>query len=290
MEIEPLESRRMLSATHTPSVVADGANTFSEAPSLGTLAGPLVVKNALSRREPGDFLRFTVRSLGNVNLALSGLSANANLRLLNARGKLVASAERPGTRTETVSKKLKPGTYTVAVDRARRAANTPYTLALQADDNFETVAIDGKTYTLGITPAGGSTAPISTIRETWVSIHGWRSTPEDMRSVATAIGESSDEVQVLDLNWSTVAANRDLVSVALRVDQVAAWAAEKLREWNIPSSNLNLVGHSLGGYMTDELARRVAGGVDRIVALDPATVSLGGWDFSGTNFAAHSRY
>jgi hypothetical protein len=34
----------------------------------------------------------------------------------------------------------------------------------------------------------------------------------------------------------------------------------------------------------------MSGGVDRIVALDPATPALGGIDFSNTNFAAHSKY
>jgi pimeloyl-ACP methyl ester carboxylesterase len=287
MYFESLENRLVLSA---PIVSMDGSEVFRRAGSLGKLGGTLIVNNELSAGESTDHLRFTVRSLGNVNLTLAGLSANANLRLLTADGDLVASAARTRARSDSISAKLDRGTYTIAVDRGRRAADTAYSLSLQADLNYESVRIDGRTYTLGLAHADGSAAAISASRETWVVIHGWQSKPDATHRVAVGIDASSSRNQVLELDWSPVAADANIAAVALRVDEVAAWAAAKLRSWGIPNTSLNLTGHSLGGYMTDEIARRVPGGVDRIVALDPATVNVAGVDLSDTNYAAHSRY
>jgi pimeloyl-ACP methyl ester carboxylesterase len=78
--------------------------------------------------------------------------------------------------------------------------------------------------------------------------------------------------------------------VITRVPDVAAFVAQKLTGWGIPRTQINLVGHSYGGYMADQVAKRISGGVDRIVALDPATLALAGVDFSGTDYAAHSHF
>lgn len=285
--IEPLEPRVVLSVATT---AVDGGNTFAAAANLGRVSGTLVVNNALSGGESSDYFRFTVRSRGNVNVSLGGLSANANLRLLNADGATLSSSGRARSRSESISRSLGRGTYTLAVDRGKRAADTPYKLTLQADLNSASVAIDGATYTLSLNRADGSTAPIVTDRETWVVIHGWLSTPSATHRLADAIDASSKRNQVLELDWSQAALDENVVAVALRVADIGAWAAAKLNDWGIPGGLLNLAGHSFGGYMTDEIARRISGGVDRIVALDPATPSLGGFDLSGTNYAVHSKY
>jgi pimeloyl-ACP methyl ester carboxylesterase len=178
----------------------------------------------------------------------------------------------------------------VGADRGKRAADTPYMLRLQADLNYEGVDIGGTSYTLGLTRADRSSAPILSDAETWVVIHGWLGSPKDIHSLAGAIDAASKHVQVLELDWSEVADNSDAVTVVFDVPDVGAWAARKLTSWGISGANINLVGHSYGGYMTDQIAKNVSGGVDRIVALDPATAALGGIDFSGTNYAAHSQY
>jgi pimeloyl-ACP methyl ester carboxylesterase len=284
--IESLEPRLVLS---TPTLTLDGGDTFATATNLGRTAGALVVQNALSPSESSDFYSFSVRSKGNVNLTLSGLSANANLRLFNASGKLLNNAARKGTRSESVSRTLDAGLYTIAIDRGRDAADTAYSLTLQADLNYSRVSIDGQAYTVALTRADGASAPIEPDRETWVVIHGWQGAPDSVHRLATAVDAASRYNQVLELDWSSIAADPNVTTVALNVSQVAAYAATQLSAWGIPNLNINLIGHSFGGYMTDEIARRIAGGVNRIVALDPASPEVAGIDISNTEFASHSR-
>jgi pimeloyl-ACP methyl ester carboxylesterase len=284
---ETLEGRVVLSV---PVVGADGSETFGAAPSLGKLNGAVLVQNALAGGESTDFYSFSLRSQGNVNLTLGGLSANANLRLFDADGRQLAISNRTRSRSDWISQTLGRGAYTVSVDRGKRAANTSYALTLQADLNYETVRIDGRDYDIGLTRADGSAAAIAADRETWVVIHGWQSTPKATHRVAAAIQAASSRVQVLELDWSQAAADVDVAAVALRVADVGAFVARKLAAWGVPGANVNLVGHSFGGYMTDEIARRVSGGVNRVVALDPATPTVAGVDVSSTNYAAHSRY
>jgi pimeloyl-ACP methyl ester carboxylesterase len=284
---ETLENRLVLSV---PVVGADGGETFAAAPSVGKLNGAVRVQNALSNGESSDFYQFSLRSQGNVNLALDGLSANANLRLFDQDGRQLGISDRTKTRGDWISQTLGRGTYTASVDRGKRAANTSYALTMQADLNYETVAIDGKSYDLGLTRADGLSRQIEADKETWVVIHGWQSGPDAVHRVAAAIQAASDRVQVLELDWSQAAADLNAAAVALRVPDVGAFVARKLGDWGIAGTNVNLVGHSFGGYMADEIARRVSGGVNRVVALDPAAPVVAGVDLSGTNYAAHSKY
>ena len=284
---ETLEDRLVMSV---PVVGADGSETFAAAPSVGKLNGAVLVKNALSGGESSDFYQFTLRSEGNVNLVLANLSANANMRLFDADGRQLAISNRTRTRDDWISRTLGRGTYTVSVDRGKAAGNTSYALTMQADLNYETVTIDGKSYDIGLQRADGSSAAIAADKETWVVIHGWQSSPRAIHRVAAAIQAASSRVQVLELDWSEAAADLNAAAVALRVADVGAFAARKLAAWGIAGANINLVGHSFGGYMTDEIARRVSGGVNRLVALDAAAPVVAGIDISNTNFAAHSKY
>ena len=70
---------------------------------------------------------------------------------------------------------------------------------------------------------------------------------------------------------------------------VAQWAVDKLKSWGIPSSKINLMGHSLGALVADQLAKKISGGVNKIVALDPAT-DIPGTSFTGVDFAADSQF
>lgn len=284
---ETLEERLVLSV---PTVGLDGSEKVRWATPLGKLAGALVVNNALSSGESSDCFAFSVRSLGNVNVTLSGLSANANLRLFNSSGKRIAISGNLHSRSEAISLSLGRGDYEVTVDRGKNAGDTNYSLRLQADLNYESVEVGGKAYTLGLIRADRSTAPIASDAETWVVIHGWLGSPSAVHGLSTAIDEASRHLQVLELDWSQVASDVNAVNVVFNVPDVGAWAASKLGSWGIAGGNINLVGHSYGGYMTDQIAKRISGGVDRLVALDPATAALGGVDFSGTNYAAHSQY
>jgi hypothetical protein len=187
MPLEPLEPRLLLTAT----LSLDGAESFRRATPLGRVSGVLTLSNSLSRHESSDFFSFSVRSQGNVNLTLAGLSANANLRLFDATGRQLAISARTRARPESISRTLPRGAYTLSIDRGKRAQGTAYSLTLQADLNYQTVNIAGTDYKLALVRSDNTSAPINPAAETWVVIHGWLSTPKSTATVANAINAAS---------------------------------------------------------------------------------------------------
>lgn len=291
--IETLEDRTVLSAGAPLVSEMDGGGTFAAARSVGQRSGSLVVNNALARREFADYFSFSVNTRGNVNLTLNNLTADADLRLYDADGDTITTSSASGAAAEHISRSLNAGAYVARVSRGVDAAAgtiIPYALGIQADLNYETVRIDGAHYTLGLIKADRTTNAVLPGRETWVAIHGWRDAPTDVHRVATAIDAAPGRNQVFEVDWSPAAASTDTNAVALRVPEVGAWVAKKLTSWGIAGQNVNLVGHSYGAYMADEIAMRIPGGVNRVVALDTAIPAIAGTDRENVNFAAHSKY
>jgi surface antigen/pimeloyl-ACP methyl ester carboxylesterase len=131
-----------------------------------------------------------------------------------------------------------------------------------------------------------SQQPNST-KSTWVVIHGMANNKPkgdildelvDTKNLANAIHDGSsknDQVWVLD--WRDAANSQNSFGIsdpsigASWIDNVATWTATTLNQLGITGSNINLVGHSLGAYVAAEIAAKIGGGVNNIIALDPAS-------------------
>jgi len=136
--------------------------------------------------------------------------------------------------------------------------------------------------------------------ETWIVIHGWNDWPTgdgltnaaDLASVIERYGDGNR--QVLTLDWSGMA-NRgrnqtdDLHDATVWIEEVAEATVEQLNEWNFDRNNINLVGHSLGAYVAYEISEQL-GGVNNLVALDPAASTQDGYDIDQVDFSDHSRW
>ncbi len=79
-----------------------------------------------------DFYRFTLDEAREINLRLSNLQANADLRLLDNRGRLLEASTQAGTRNERITTELEAGTYYLRVT-PRGNAQTRYALTVQAN-------------------------------------------------------------------------------------------------------------------------------------------------------------
>ena len=136
---------------------------------------------------------------------------------------------------------------------------------------------------------------ISSNQRTWIVVHGWNSSrsSENIAAVAQSLFQTRPGDQVLTLDWSAAA---DTFSPFLAEDSivpVAQWAAAALNGYGFAGTNLNLVGHSFGSYVADEIAQRIPGGVNTIVTLDPAVDVFGGYDPDANdevNFARDSLF
>ncbi len=115
---------------------------------------------------------------------------------------------------------------------------------------------------------------IVTNKTTWIVVHGWNAsrTSSNITNLASAIRMSRPNDQVLTLDWSKLADTGYLAPclAAANIVPVATWAAPVLQAYGFQPSNLNLVGHSFGAYVVDEIAKRMPSKVRSLVALDPA--------------------
>jgi pimeloyl-ACP methyl ester carboxylesterase len=150
----------------------------------------------------------------------------------------------------------------------------------------------------GVTPVTlhriDSSDPINPNLETWIVIHGLNSSASDMMDLARAVDGDSGNAQVLTLDWS-VGALPVLFLGEMYIEPVANWTAQTLATYGFNSSAINLIGHSWGAVMTAEIAEALPGGVNRVIALDPAEDAwpiAGGtsYDTDDVNFAAHSTF
>ncbi len=100
-----------------------------------------------------DYFRFTLNSASSFNLVLSGLSANADVEVLNSTGALVTAntvplrSDNEGTLVESINTILDPGTYYIRVqpgppinpsDPAGTTPSTNYNLDVRADNGIRT--------------------------------------------------------------------------------------------------------------------------------------------------------
>jgi pimeloyl-ACP methyl ester carboxylesterase len=304
-----------LNATAIPD---NAGNTLSSARNLGTLSANnqgrynFTANDFIGSIDPNDYYRFTLNNRSTFNLTLNNLSADADLQLIwdkNGNGSVDSSDETwsstfDGTSRDSISRILDAGTYLVRTYQGVSTANTNYSLNFLADLNWGTISgVNGfgqtLTHQVGIERVDGSSTAISSSRTTWLVIHGMDGNPIDqgaandpntIRLLGRAIDGYTSGDQVFYLNWSSAARSNVVAPIgASWITTAASWAAQRLNEWGISTGNINLVGHSLGAYVAAETASRVSGGVNRLVALDPAANHLlGTYNASSVNFSANS--
>lgn len=120
-----------LAAPSNLPVPTDPGNTLSTAFSLGILGNSRSVQQSIGSTDGNDYYHFTLSSRSNVNLALNGMSANANVKLLNSNGVVNRSSNNSGSADESISCTLDAGIYYIQV-YADGNANTNYNLNLSS--------------------------------------------------------------------------------------------------------------------------------------------------------------
>jgi hypothetical protein len=98
-------------------------------------------KDAIGGLDSDDFYRFSFRSTASINLSLTGLIANADLRLLDSQRNIVASSTKNSTDSESIVRTLNAGTYYIQVLSGDVENQTVYQLkASTASDPGGTLA------------------------------------------------------------------------------------------------------------------------------------------------------
>ncbi|AFY84349.1 pre-peptidase C-terminal domain-containing protein [Oscillatoria acuminata] len=122
----------------TPVTGDLGGNTPNTATNLGILAGTRRIDDFVGDPDPEDYFRFVLNDVKNVNLLLTGLNDDADLRLYQGvnnngaieQGNLIAESIQSGTTPEALNRTLTPGDYLVLVSPGFQGVNTNYSLTL----------------------------------------------------------------------------------------------------------------------------------------------------------------
>lgn len=150
----------------------------------------------------------------------------------------------------------------------------------------DTIERGDETFTVSILHYGGG--PVVNTARTWLLIHGRADDHESFIPLASEIASRTGD-QVLLLDWSGAAAANyvelNFFDGQDSISTVADWAATTLLGRGLNGGNLNLIGHSWGSYVADEIAENFLAKqqtVKSIVALDPAKDASGQLGFQST--------
>lgn len=116
------------------SVTPDNAgNTLSGARTVTLGTSSQTWNDWVGSTDTNDYYRFSLSAASNFRLTLSGLSANANVQLLNSSGGVITSSLNTGSASEAISRDaLAAGTYYIRVYPDASPANTYYNLSMSA--------------------------------------------------------------------------------------------------------------------------------------------------------------
>ncbi|MFN7900100.1 MAG: pre-peptidase C-terminal domain-containing protein [Synechococcaceae cyanobacterium] len=110
--------------------VDKAGNTLTKARNIGTLSGSQSFSDWVGSSDTNDYYRFALSQASNFALTLTGLSADADVQLLNNSGALLAISQADGSTAESISGALAAGTYYVRV--YPYSGSTNYNLNLAA--------------------------------------------------------------------------------------------------------------------------------------------------------------
>jgi hypothetical protein len=109
--------------------VDSAGNALSAARNIGSLSGTQMLSEFVGTSDPNDYYQLNLSAPGSLNIALNGLSADANLQLLNSNGGVIASSAQVGNIAESINLSgLAAGTYYVRVYQS--SGDTNYSLNL----------------------------------------------------------------------------------------------------------------------------------------------------------------
>jgi hypothetical protein len=125
-----------LSLNATP--VDNAGNTRATARNVGTLTGSQSFSDWVGISDTNDYYSFNVGTQSNLSLNLTGLTANADVQLLNSSGGVITTSAKTATTSESITSLLNAGSYFVRVYRS--SGNTNYSLSLTVDNAGNTLA------------------------------------------------------------------------------------------------------------------------------------------------------
>lgn len=175
---------------------------------------------------------------------------------------------------------LKPGVYYFKVSNLGAPVATDITVSARFQ-SLRLCTLLGRPLT-SLTPAAYPAKPL------WLVCHGKRDGEKSFRGIQVALHKAIPGAQVVCVDWSggaegaekTLNNGRHFLNLARNLCAV-------LKNKGFSKNQVNWAGHSWGTLVGYETARAFDG-VNRFIALDPATQAFGGYDDGRVNFESVS--
>ncbi|MDZ8055268.1 MAG: polymorphic toxin type 44 domain-containing protein [Aulosira sp. ZfuCHP01] len=113
-----------------PTAIDLAGNTTANSFNTGTINGNGTFRDRVDATDSNDYYRFNVATTSDFTLSLNGLSADANVQLLDSNGAFIQGSTNTGTTAESISRSLNAGNYYVRVYSL--GGGTNYNLNLSA--------------------------------------------------------------------------------------------------------------------------------------------------------------
>lgn len=121
--------------TRTGKKQDKAGNSRGKAYNFGLLKDDRKLKEFVGFIDEDDFYKFRLKEKTNVDIELRGLSGNADLYLLNNKGKVIKKSTKGGKKAEDIERTLNPGTYYVRVQPAIWWEDANYTLTKESKNS-----------------------------------------------------------------------------------------------------------------------------------------------------------
>jgi len=135
-------------------------NTLEAARSLTLTPTTQTFTDYVDSLDPNDYYRFTLSGRSSFNLSMNGLSADADVQLLNSSGNSIVSSTYGGTTAESIITTLDAGTYYVRV--------YPYIGSTNYNLNLAATPVDYAGNTLGAARDIGTLSSSNTTYSDWL--------------------------------------------------------------------------------------------------------------------------
>ncbi|MBE9228097.1 pre-peptidase C-terminal domain-containing protein [Phormidium sp. LEGE 05292] len=117
------------------AILIEQDNSLSAARNIGTLNGTQNFSDFVGTSDTNDYYRFSLSNNSNFSLTLNGLSADADVQLLDSNGNQIQTSALGGITAESITRTLNAGDYYVRV-YPWGSGNTNYNLSLSAQSQI----------------------------------------------------------------------------------------------------------------------------------------------------------
>lgn len=227
LQITTLQPSQAFHAS-SPSALSSG-NTIATATNIGTLNGTYTTRGAIDYYGDIDFFRFRLNTTSNLNIALTQLTADADLQLLNSAGVVIGSSTLGGTTSDSINyQSLAAGDYYIRINPFSFNL-TGYQLSLSTSTFSNLIAPE-----VNIGSLSGTLVFSGTVGSTDTSdIYSFSlSSTQTINMTLSGLGSDADIRLIRDFNGNGLIDTADILQSSINGGTDAEWISRTLGPGN----------------------------------------------------------